>query len=164
MIYYMRKLKVAVDFATSTFMRLAKCPDNATAVDLIALEPGNTVTRAEAITVNMRPATVLHISGFDMVMLASILGTLGMLKPRPSRAFFALFHGNPMDGLRTVCRAAFDLLAPGEFGAFKARQVNSRPDDWRALRTLTGDAANDFGQNEAIPDDVQRSASRSSRW
>lgn len=132
----MRKLKVAVDFETRTFMRLAKCPDSATAVDLIAVEPGNTVTRAEAVTVNMRPATVLHMSGFDMVMLASILGTLGMLKPKPPRRFYSLFHGNPIEGFRTVVRTAFDLSAPGECGMYKQRQYNSKPDDWLAFRAV----------------------------
>lgn len=134
MIYYMRKLKIAVDFETSTFMRLDKCPDNATAVDSMVVEPGNTVTRAEAITVNMRPAVVLHLNAFDMVTVATILGTLGLLKP--SRRFYSLFHGNPIGGFRNVCRTAFDLPAPGECGMYKQRQYNSQPDDWQALRAL----------------------------
>lgn len=132
MTYYIRKFKVAVNFQTRTFMCLDKCPDNATVVDLITVEPGNTATRAEAVTVNMRPAVVLHLNAFDMVTVVTVLGTLGMLKP--SRRFYALFHGCPKDGFRNVCRAAFDLPAPGECGAWKARQLASRPEDWQALR------------------------------
>lgn len=131
MIYFFRKIKVALDFDNNTFVRCDRAPAGAVPVDLVAVDPDCTQTRLRHLTVNCKPCAVLSLSAWDA---ASFVTMVNAVEGLSRRRFYRLFHGNPDAGLRSVVRTAFDLSAPGECGYYKALQHGSRPADWQALR------------------------------
>lgn len=55
MIYFIKPLRVCMDFEEETYWADRKCPNGAIEIDLITIDPGNTVTNHAEATVDYKP-------------------------------------------------------------------------------------------------------------
>ncbi|WP_191569402.1 hypothetical protein [Paracoccus yeei] len=134
--YYLKRAKIVLDLEDQTFERnVKKCPTDAISVDYLSIEPGCTETRVENLIINLKPVCVLELNAWDVVTLINLFGVMGWIGKRGlDKRACALIYQNFNDGLDTAIRAGLGLRAPGECAAWVKKQIQTRPDDWKALQ------------------------------